>query len=49
MQSISNSLHGIKTISADDIYKGQTIQILNQKNPTGNLFFLMPMKSKLKV
>ena len=40
MQSISNSLHGIKTISADDIYKGQTIQILNQKESYGKLLFI---------
>ena len=49
MQSISSSLHGIKTISADDIYKGQTIQILNQKESYGKLLLLMPMKSKLQV
>jgi pyruvate,water dikinase len=40
MQSISNSLNGIKTINVDDIYKGQTIQILNQKESYGKLIFI---------
>ena len=40
MQSISKSINGIKTISADDIYKGQTIQILNQKESYGKLVFI---------
>ena len=48
MQSISNSLHGIKTISADDIYKGQTIQILNQKESYGKLVFLDANEIKAK-
>ncbi|MBL6661194.1 MAG: hypothetical protein ISP70_06825 [Crocinitomicaceae bacterium] len=40
MQSIVNSLNGIKTISADDIYKGQSIQVLNQKESYGKLVFI---------
>ena len=40
MQSISSSLNGIKTISADDIYKGQSIQVLNQKESYGKLVFI---------
>ena len=48
MQSIANSLHGIKTISADDIYKGQTIQILNQKESFGKLVFIEANEIEVK-
>ena len=40
MQSISNRLHNIQTISASDIYKGQSLQILNQKESYGKLLFI---------
>lgn len=40
MQSISNKLHNIQTINASEIYKGQSLQILNQKESYGKLIFL---------
>ncbi len=40
MQSISNKLRNIQTINASEIYKGQSLQILNQKESYGKLIFL---------
>jgi hypothetical protein len=40
MQSISNKLHNIQTINASEIYKGQSLQILNQRESYGKLIFL---------
>ena len=40
MLVLSSNLNGIETISASDIYEGQTLQILNQKETYGNLVFV---------
>ncbi|MDA7762119.1 PEP/pyruvate-binding domain-containing protein [Crocinitomicaceae bacterium] len=40
MLVLSSNLIGIETISASDIYEGQTLQILNQKEAYGNLVFV---------
>ena len=40
MLVLSSNLIGIETISASDIYEGQTLQILNQKETYGNLVFV---------
>ena len=40
MLVLSSNLIGIETISASDIYEGQTLQILNQKESYGNLVFV---------
>ena len=40
MLALSSNLIGIETISASDIYEGQSLQILNQKEAYGNLVFV---------
>ena len=40
MLVLSSNLIGIETISASDIYEGQSLQILNQKEAYGNLVFV---------
>ena len=40
MLVLSKKLSGIETISASDIYEGQSLQILNQKESLGELVFI---------
>ena len=40
MLVLSSNLIGIETISASDIYEGQSLQVLNQKEAYGNLVFV---------